>query len=213
MGAIRWLGVDTATQALAAGDGIVVPTDTVWGVAVDPWACPSPRFLADLKGRVGADREKPVAWLVSDRDDLERYGHDVPSGASRLADEFWPGELTLIVEAADAVPVAYRSAADTIGMRWAAYWPLQILVAALGHPLAVTSANIAAAPPPRMLADVPATIIDRTAGVLGPPANEDFVASGVASAVVDCTAATPKLIRQGNLDWDRITAALADGRE
>ena len=69
-------------------------------------AAASPEALYDLKER---DRGKPVSWLVGGVDDLDRYGAHVPDLARRLARAYWPGHLTLIVEACDAVPAGISS--------------------------------------------------------------------------------------------------------
>ena len=83
---------------------------TVYGLGVSVEAAASPEALYDLKER---DRGKPVSWLVGGVDDLDRYGAHVPDLARRLARAYWPGPLTLIVEASDAVPAAFRSAAGS----------------------------------------------------------------------------------------------------
>ena len=210
----RFLTNTDAIAVLARGEIVVVPTDTVWGVAIDPWSGATPSVLANLKDRQGGERTKPIAWLVHDRGDLERYGIGVSPAIRRLADAFWPGPLTLIVRAGEAVPGAFQSEAGTIGLRWAPYRPTQILLEHLAHPLAVTSANIAGAPPPQRLEDIDATLVAHTAGILGPPANAGFVASGVASTIIDCTTALPRLLRAGEVSWSAIEETIADdGRE
>ena len=100
--------------ALRAGEPAVYPTETVYGIGVAVGKAASPDVLFDIKKR---DHGKPVAWLVGDVDDLSRYGRAVPDFACALARTFWPGPLTLIVKASDAVPPAFRSAEGTIGLR------------------------------------------------------------------------------------------------
>ena len=106
--------LDAVVDALRAGLPVVIPTDTLYGIAVSPLHAPSPGILYKIKGRPS---DKPVAWLVGSFDDLETYGDDVPASARRLASAFWPGALTLIVKAGPKVPPAYRSAEGTIGLR------------------------------------------------------------------------------------------------
>ena len=103
-----------AVAALKRGEAVIFPTETVYGLGVSVEAAASPEALYDLKER---DRGKPVSWLVGGVDDLDRYGAHVPDLARRLARAYWPGPLTLIVEAGDAVPAAFRSAAGSIGLR------------------------------------------------------------------------------------------------
>ena len=137
------------------------------GVAVN--AAASPRELFALKGRPAG---KAVAWLVEGPAALDRYGDGVHPWVHRLARRFWPGGLTLVVRASEAVPPAFRSPEGTIGLRMPAAPEALALIGAVGSPLAGTSANPTGAPAP---------------------------ADGVASTVVDCTAAEPVVLRPGLL--------------
>ena len=128
-----------AVAALKRGEAVIFPTETVYGLGVSVEAAASPEALYDLKER---DRGKPVSWLVGGVDDLDRYGAHVPDLARRLARAYWPGPLTLIVEASDAVPAAFRSAAGSIGLRMPDNDTALELIEAVGCPLATTSANI-----------------------------------------------------------------------
>ena len=122
------------------------PTDTVYGLGVAVEAARSPQALFDIKRR---DRGKPVAWLVGDASDLERYGREVPDAACALARAHWPGPLTLVVKASQAVPPAFRSAEGTIGLRMPDSETALALVRAAGGPVATTSANLSGGPAPR----------------------------------------------------------------
>ncbi len=110
----RPLALEEATRALAVGNAVIFPTDTVFGLGVSVSAAPGPQLLYDLKHR---DAGKPVAWLVEGPEALDVYGRGVPAYARRLAETFWPGGLTLVVRASDAVPAAFQSPAGTIGLR------------------------------------------------------------------------------------------------
>lgn len=132
------LSLGEAACALAAGEAVVFPTDTVFGLGVSVKAAAGPRLLYDLKHR---DAGKPVAWLVEGPETLDVYGRDVPAYARRLAETFWPGALTLVVRASAAVPAAFRSPAGTIGLRMPDSEAALALIRAVGCPLAVTSAN------------------------------------------------------------------------
>ena len=181
-----------AAVALAEGRAVVLPTDTVYGLGVAVGPAVDPAELFRLKGR---DEGKPVAWLVADPADLDRYGVDVPAYARDLAARLWPGALTLVVPASDAVPPAFRSEAGTIGLRMPASDDALALIRAAGVPLAVTSANPAGEPAPRRAEDVDETLAAACAGVLGGAG----AAGGTASTVVDCTGVAPVILREGPL--------------
>lgn len=179
---------DQAVAALQAGGVVAFPTDTVYGIGVAVAYAASPQALAAIKGRPAA---KPVAWLVGSADDLARYGEGVPAYAQALAREGWPGALTLIVRASDEVPAAFCAADGTVALRMPDSAEACALIRAVGCPLATTSANLAGAEPPRSVAETDPRVLARCAAVLaGEP-----LASGVPSAIVDCTGPEPRRIR------------------
>ena len=168
------------------------PTDTVYGLGVSVEAARSPQALFDIKRR---DAGKPVAWLVAGPQDLERYGRQVPEYARALARAWWPGALTLVVRASDAVPPAFRSEAGTIGLRMPASETALALVRAAGCPVATTSANLSGRPAPGSFSELDAAIVEAAGAVV----RDGVPESGVASTVVDCTAARPKVLREGSI--------------
>ncbi len=184
-----------AASALERGEAVIFPTDTVYGLGVSVKAVPGPEILYALKER---DRGKPIAWLVGSPEDLDRYGRDVPAFARAAAARFWPGPLTLVVRASDAVPAAFRSAEGTIGLRMPDNATALALVEAAGCPLATTSANVSGHPSPRSLHAVDPALAARVGAVAADADDvEDADKSGVASTVLDCTDGRPAVLRQG----------------
>ena len=181
-----------AAAALKAGQAVVFPTDTVYGIAVLPSACESPALLYQLKRR---PTEKPVAWLVGGIEDLLLYGRDVPEYAVQLAKRYWPGALTLIVHASEAVPAAYQSAEHTIGLRLPAGQTALELIALVKSPLATTSANISGKASAMCEEELDAQLCQEVSYVLA----GERCKEGIASTVVDCTGSEPKVLRQGSL--------------
>ena len=228
----RPLALEEATRALAVGSAVVFPTDTVFGLGVSVSAAPGPQLLYDLKHR---DAGKPVAWLVEGPEALDVYGRDVPAYARRLAETFWPGGLTLVVRASDAVPAAFQSPAGTIGLRMPASEAALGLIRAAGCPLAVTSANLSGAADTARAEDLDRALVARTAGLYlpggvaaagiasgcaeaTPSASARFAAadrlvpppaSGTASTVLDCTGEAPRVLRAGALILDDLKGCLS----
>lgn len=195
-----------AAQALSRGEAVVFPTDTVVGLGVSVEAADSPRVLYDIKER---DEGKPIAWLVGGPQDLGRYGADVSEVAFELARRHWPGALTLIVRASDAAPRAFCSAEGTVGLRMPDHLVALDLIRMAGCPLATTSANIAGEPAPRTLDGLDARIAQRASSVVSDrlPDESDRPASGVASAVIDCTGESLRILREGAVTMADIHAA------
>lgn len=228
----RPLALKEATRALAAGNAVIFPTDTVFGLGVSVGAAAGPQLLYDLKHR---DAGKPVAWLVEGPEALDVYGRDVPAYARRLAETFWPGGLTLVVRASDAVPAAFQSPAGTIGLRMPASEAALGLIRAAGCPLAVTSANLSGAADTARAEDLDRALVARTAGLYlpggvaaagiasgcaeaTPSASARFAAadrlvpppaSGTASTVLDCTGEAPRVLRAGALTLDDLKGCLS----
>lgn len=230
----RPLALEEATRALAVGNAVIFPTDTVFGLGVSVSEAPGPQLLYDLKHR---DAGKPVAWLVEGPEALDVYGRDVPAYARRLAETFWPGGLTLVVRASDAVPAAFQSPAGTIGLRMPASEAALGLIRAAGCPLAVTSANLSGAADTARAEDLDRALVGRTAGVYlsddslshsaatgtagdsdAPSASARFAAgdrlvpppaSGTASTVLDCTGEAPRVLRAGALTLDDLKGCLS----
>lgn len=188
-------------KALVAGKAAIVPTDTLYGIAVCPMHAPSPGVLYEIKGRPSS---KPVAWLVGSLSDLDVYGRDVADHARRLAAAYWPGALTVIVPASDAVPPAYQSAAGTIGLRMPDDELTRLIIAEVGYPLATTSANLSGQRDPLSFAEIDPEIIAAVAAAI----DDSQEKSGIGSTVVDCTAATPRILREGSITAKEITAVL-----
>lgn len=228
----RPLALEEATRALAVGNAVIFPTDTVFGLGVSVSAAPAPQLLYDLKRR---DAGKPVAWLVEGPEALDVYGRDVPAYARRLAETFWPGGLTLVVRASDAVPAAFQSPAGTIGLRMPASEAALGLIRAAGCPLAVTSANLSGAADTARAEDLDRALVARTAGLYlpdgvaaagtasgcaeaAPSASARLAASdqsalppasGTASTVLDCTGDAPRVLRAGALALDDMKGCLS----
>ena len=98
--------IDKTVEALVQGRAALYPTETVYGVGVAVRYAADPSIIYDIKHR---EHRKPIAWLVGDLKDLDVYGKHVPEFARVLARTFWPGPLTLIVNASDKVPQAFQS--------------------------------------------------------------------------------------------------------
>lgn len=190
-----------AEAVLVGGGVIVVPTDSVYGIgcAATP-GNPARERVFCIKRR---PHDMTLPWLVADAGDLGRFGSDVPAWAHALAQAFWPGALTLVVRASQAVPDEYRRHPDeTIALRE----PDSELVRALARrvgPLAVTSANTHGAPSATSGASVEEHIVSEANLILdaGP------APLAIASTIVDCTGEAPRILREGAISHTAILRA------
>ena len=194
--------LDAAEAVLAADGVLVMPTDSVYGIGAVPSVHGEghERIFA-LKRR---DRAQTLPWLVDGPDALDRYGADVPAWARRVAAAHWPGALTLVVRAGEAVPPQYQAANGTIALRVPDSPLVRELARRAGGALAVTSANLHGEPSPTSAADLAWEITDGADLTLdaGP------APVGVASTIVDATGDEPEILREGAIPAEAIQALL-----
>ena len=180
-----------AVEALKAGKAVIFPTDTVYGLGVSVEYAHTLQEIYDVKQR---DAGKPIAWLVGGLDALDIYGEDVPETARQLAASHWPGALTIIVKASEAVPEAFRSPAGTVGLRMPASETARELIEAVG-PIAASSANVSGGADAADSSQLDPALTERVAAVI----RGEQPGGGIASTVIDCSKGGIDIIRQGSL--------------
>jgi L-threonylcarbamoyladenylate synthase len=191
-----------AIRVLRAGGLVALPTDTVYGIGVALGAERGIERLFEAKGRP-ADR---AVMLLLDRADQARAVGAWPAAAATLADAFWPGGLTLVVDQLPeaGLPPELTGGASTIGLRMPDHPCPRALAAALG-PLPVTSANLSGRPPARDAVEIADQLGDALDCIVdGGPAG-----GGPASTVVDCTSDPVRILRVGAIAPEAITERLA----
>jgi L-threonylcarbamoyladenylate synthase len=124
--------------SLRAGGVVIFPTDTLYGLGVDP--C-SERGLSRLFAAKGRDRGKPIPILLSGEEQVDRWARHVPPAAARLMDRFWPGALTLVLPADPGIHPAVTGGGDTVGLRVPDHPVPRALAALLSGAVTGTSAN------------------------------------------------------------------------
>ena len=128
-----------AVTVLNGGGVVAFPTETYYGLAVDPFNPMALNHLFALKQR---DISKPILTLVDDRESLLILAQSVPAIYTLLMDSFWPGPLTLIFPARVNLPVLLTAGTSTIGVRQSSHPFARQLLRAFGRPITATSANI-----------------------------------------------------------------------
>lgn len=180
--------IEAAVAAVHAGLIVGLPTDTIYGVGVDPQNEDAVARLFELKGRPAG---KPVGVLVASSDQAYELG-EMSDAAKALAERHWPGALTLIVQPRVVLAdwVGDRQA-RTVGLRMPDH-PLALELLGLTGPLAVTSANLSGGE--ETIDDTEARAVLGTAVAVYLPGVSP---GGTASTVVDVTRSDPVVLRQG----------------
>lgn len=179
--------------ALAAGQVVAVPTDTVYGLAADPTRPGATAALFALKGR---PRGLSLPVLVADVAQAEAVG--VLGPLARRLVGMWPGPLTVVVARRPGLDWDLGDDEGTVGLRQPAH-PLMLALLARVGPLATTSANHHGQPPLTDPASVAAAFPDLA--VL-----DGGVCEGLPSTVADATGDRPRRLRDGAMAWSEVEA-------
>lgn len=140
-----------AAERLRRGDIGAIPTETLYGLAAAVNCAAALDRLLAIKGR---EAGKPIALISADLEMLAGLTRPLSDAASRLAERFWPGPLTLVLDAEDGLHPALTAGTGSIGVRISSCPIATAIVRAVGVPLTAPSANPAGAPPPRRLSEV-----------------------------------------------------------
>jgi tRNA threonylcarbamoyl adenosine modification protein (Sua5/YciO/YrdC/YwlC family) len=196
----RSLGVVAATRAIGDGRLLVLPTDTVYGLAADPF---NPLAVDRLLLAKGRGRDFPVPVLIGSWRTVHGLVDDLPAAASELIGAFWPGPLTLVLRTGSGISWDLGDTKGTVAVRMPLH-PVALDVLNETGPLAVSSANRHGEPPATTAAEAQAQLGDSVAVYLeaGPTAD------AVPSTIVDVTAQTPRLLREGAVAREVLSDAL-----
>ncbi|HET9930094.1 MAG TPA: L-threonylcarbamoyladenylate synthase [Polyangiaceae bacterium] len=193
--------IDAAARALAAGELVAFPTETVYGLGADAEGPSAVRRIFEVKGR---PTSHPLIVHVDSVDWLESLAHDVPSIAFRLAERFWPGPLTLILKRSERVPLAVTGGQATVGIRVPSHPVALALLRRFGRGVAAPSANRFGKLSPTTAAHVREDLGDLVAQVLdGGPCDV-----GVDSTILDLSREAPRLLRPGGVPREALEEVL-----
>jgi L-threonylcarbamoyladenylate synthase len=198
----RSQGFVEAKLAFGRGALVVMPTDTVYGIAADAFDPTGVRRLMRAKGR---GRSMPTPVLIGSHDTLNALTTNLGETARALAEEFWPGALTLICRQQPSVRWDLGDTRSTVALRMPDQDDALDLLNDNG-PLAVSSANTTGEPPATTVEDALAMLGDSVDVYLdaGPTPGP------VPSTIVDVTGDEPRVVRQGVISLERLRSVVAN---
>lgn len=178
-------GMRLARAALGRGELVVVPTDTVYGVAADAFSAPAVQRLLDAKGRT---RQSPPPVLIPATDTMEALATDIPDEVRSLVAEFWPGGLTVVLRAQPSLDWDLGETRGTVALRMPDSRIALELLQEVG-PLAVSSANATGSPAAMDVDEALAMLGDSVSVYLdaGRLAAHEGAAESTGSTIVDAT--------------------------
>ena len=190
-----------AVKHLKSGSIIAIPTDTVYGLAADPFNADAVQRLYTMKGRPDG---KPIPLVLSSVADVHRISQNLPDFFFHLTDRFWPGGLTIVIEAKDLLPVL-TAGGDTVGVRIPDNPLLLQILQAFGGPAAITSANLSGEPPATSIEEIGEELASRI----------DMIVDGgrtpgpIPSTVYDISVSPPLVRRHGVISEETLAEELA----
>ena len=208
-------GTRLARSALGRGELVVIPTDTVYGLAADAF---QPEAIARLLKAKGRGRQSPPPVLVPGIPTLDALAQNVPDEVRDLVAEFWPGGLTVILPARETLAWDLGETRGTVALRMPNH-PIALEILSGTGPLAVSSANLTgetaamtAAEAEAMLGESVAVYLD--AGTVGGDYTAD---AGTGSTIVDATGlllpeGRLRIVRSGVISDEAIRAVVGEER-
>jgi L-threonylcarbamoyladenylate synthase len=195
--------IKLACHLLRAGKLVAFPTDTIYGIGANAFDRTAVKQIFEVKARP-ADKALPV--FVHRLDDLGLIAQQVPNRAQALLQKLWPGALTVILPKNPELPDEVTAGQCTVAVRIPDHSLCWELVKRVGHPLAVTSANLSGYPTPTTAQSVAKQLGERLPLVLdGGPSR-----TSQASTIVDLSLSPPQLRRRGPLSVTVLREFLPD---
>lgn len=196
--------LDDALAALRAGELVVYPTETYYGIAADSFSDSAMDCLFSIKGR---NPNNPVALIAAHASMAFGLARSVPEVARRLANAFWPGPLTLVFEPRAGIPASLIGPTGGVGVRVSPHVVARAVSAGLGGPITATSANLSGEPPATTLREAREALGDKVkvyleGGTLG---------ASAPSTVVACDAHGIRVIRAGAVSERELSAVISRG--
>lgn len=195
--------IPRAAEILKNGGLVAIPTETVYGLGASALNEAALKKIFEVKGRPA---DNPLIIHVSSSDELEKWCRNIPAAAYRLAEVFWPGPLTLLLEKKPVIPSLVTAGLNTVAVRCPRH-PLTLeLIKQSGVPIAAPSANISGKPSPTTAGHVMSDIGGKIEAVLdGGPCSV-----GLESTIVDMTVKPPSILRPGGITKEQLKEILGE---
>ncbi|WP_422449059.1 L-threonylcarbamoyladenylate synthase [Thermoanaerobacterium sp. DL9XJH110] len=193
--------IKLAAEIIKKGGLVVFPTETVYGLGGNALDEKAAEKIYSAKAR---PRDNPLIVHIHSLEQLDCLVRDIPAGARRLIDRFWPGPLTIIFNKNEIIPYSTTGGLDTVAIRMPDHPVALELIRESGVPIAAPSANISGRPSPTSAPDVFEDMAGRVDIILdGGPCTV-----GVESTVLDVSGDVPVILRPGGLTKEQLEEVL-----
>ena len=193
--------IDVAAEFLKNGEVVAIPTETVYGLAANALDSEAVKKIFKAKGRPS---DNPLIVHISDISEIHSLVSNFPQDAKKLANNFWPGPLTMIFHKSDVVPFITSGGLDTVAIRFPESEIARSLIKKVQFPLAAPSANSSGSPSPTSYMHVLNDLNGKIPAILKGP----NCSVGVESTVIDMTSDPVRLLRPGKISAKEISDVL-----
>lgn len=192
--------VQRAAASILEGGLVAMPTDTLYGLAADPFNPQAVSRVFEVKGRAAG---QGLPLVAANSAQARQWLGELSALGRRLAARFWPGPLTLLVAAPATLVADVTGGTGLVGVRVPAHAVTRALCTACDRPLTATSANLSGRPATDDPADVAVALGTRLDVLL----DAGRTPGGPPSTIIDITGAAPRLVRAGAIPWDDVQMA------
>lgn len=193
--------IDRAADVIKQGGLVAFPTETVYGLGANAFDGTATKAIYEAKGRPS---DNPLIVHIADKKMLNDICASVPEDAVKLANAFWPGPLTLIVQKSERIPAAITGGRETVAVRMPSHPIARMLIERSQTAIAAPSANRSGRPSPSRFSHVYEDLNRRIDMII----DGGDVPLGLESTIVDVSDATPKILRLGFLTKRHISETL-----
>lgn len=193
--------IDVAAEFLKNGEVVAIPTETVYGLAANALDSEAVKKIFKAKGRPS---DNPLIVHISDISEIHSLVSNFLQDAKKLANNFWPGPLTMIFHKSDVVPFITSGGLDTVAIRFPESEIARNLIKKVQFPLAAPSANSSGFPSPTSYMHVLNDLNGKIPAILKGP----NCSVGVESTVIDMTSDPVRLLRPGKISAKEISDVL-----
>lgn len=197
--------MEEAAQLIRSGELVAFPTETVYGLGADALNPQASKKIYAAKGRPS---DNPLIVHIAKFEDLEEIAKEVPQEAKKLADAFWPGPLTMIVNKNEKVPYETTGGMDTVAIRMPDHPVALELIRQSGCLIAAPSANTSGRPSPTLAEHVAEDLGGRIPMIL----DGGEVGIGIESTIIDLTEKIPMILRPGYITKEMLEAVIGTVR-
>lgn len=195
--------IEEAGRILRSGGLVAFPTETVYGLGGDALQKESSKKIYAAKGRPS---DNPLIVHICCWEAIKRIAEEIPAQAEILAEAFWPGPLTMILQKSDAVPLETTGGLNTVAVRMPENKIALALIEAAGGYVAAPSANTSGKPSPTLAEHVREDLDGKIEMIL----DGGSACIGLESTIIDLTENTPMILRPGYITKEMLEAALGE---